>query len=188
MPSKKPTRVAKAARVTTPLRMTGKMVGKGTLAVAACVIAGGMLVAARPQSPPVLTTTPRLDAVPMPVPPAKNVTASNARTAVAGPEPASSAKTATATATATATVSGCLERDGDSFRLKDVSGADAPKARSWKSGFLKKGPAAIEVVDGGRALKLSDQVGRRVSVTGVLAGRELTAQSLRRVAATCSTN
>ena len=35
MPSKKPTRVAKAAKVTTPLRMTGKMVGKGTLAVAA---------------------------------------------------------------------------------------------------------------------------------------------------------
>jgi hypothetical protein len=184
MPSKKPTRVAKAARVTTPLRMTGKVVGKGTLVVAACVIAGGMLVAARPQSQPVLTTTPRLDAVPMPVPPAKNVAASNARTAVAVPESASSAKTATATAT----VSGCLEQDGDSFRLKDVSGADAPKARSWKSAFLKKGPAAIEVVDGSHALKLSDQVGRRVSVTGVLAGRELTASSLRRVAATCSTN
>ena len=184
MPSKKPTRVAKAARVTTPLRMTGKMVGKGTLAVAACVIAGGMLVAARPQSQPVLTTTPRLDAVPMPVTPAKNVAASNARTAVAVPEPASSAKTTTATAT----VSGCLERDGDSFRLKDVSGADAPKARSWKSGFLKKGPAAIEVVDGSHALKLSEQIGRRVSVTGVLAGRELTARSLRRVASTCSTN
>jgi len=182
MPSKKPTRVAKAARVTTPLRMTGKVVGKGTLVVAACVIAGGMLVAARPQSQPVLTTTPRLDAVPMPVPPAKNVAASNARTAVAVPESASSAKTATAT------VSGCLEQDGDSFRLKDVSGADAPKARSWKSAFLKKGPAAIEVVDGSHALKLSDQVGRRVSVTGVLAGRELTASSLRRVAATCSTN
>jgi len=165
--------------------MTGKMVGKGTLAVAACVIAGGMLVAARPQSQPVLTTTPRLDAVPMPVPPAKNIAASNARTAVAVPESASSTTTATATATATATVSGCLERDGDSFRLKDVSGADAPKARSWKSGFLKKGPAAIEVVDGSRALRLSDQVGRRVSVTGVLAGRELTARSLRRVAATC---
>ena len=183
MPSKKPTRVAKAAQVTTPLRMTGKMVGKGTLAVAACVIAGGMLVAARPQSQPVLTTTPRLDAVPMPVPPAKNVAASNARTAVAVPEPSSPANTTTATTTAT--VTGCLERDGDSFRLKDTSGADAPKARSWKSGFLKKGPAAIEVVDGSRALKLSDQVGRRVSVTGVLAGRELTARSLRRVAATC---
>src|ERR1041385_6299580 len=42
-----------------------------------------------------------------------------------------------------ATLAGCLEKSGDSFHLKDTSGADAPKARSWKSGFLKKGAATI---------------------------------------------
>ena len=180
MPSKKSTRVTKAVRPKTPLRMTSEMAVKGTLVVAACVLAGGMLVAARQQSQPLLTTTPRLDAVPLPIASAKSVTVlPNARPAAAVPMSSSPAKTTAAT------ITGCLERDGDSFRLKDASGADAPKARSWKSGFLKKGPAAIDVVNGAPALKLADQVGRRVTVTGVLDGRELTARSLRRVAASC---
>jgi hypothetical protein len=178
MPSKKSTRVTKAVRMKTPLRMTGEMAVKGALAVAVCVIAGGMLVAARQQSQPVLKATSRLEAVPMPVASSQTV-ALNVRPAAVVPVPSSPAKTAAAT------ITGCLQRDGDSFRLKDVSGADAPKARSWKSGFLKKGPAAIDVVDATHTLKLSEQVGRRVSVTGALAGREMIARSLRRMAGTC---
>jgi hypothetical protein len=84
-----------------------------------------------------------------------------------------------------ATIAGCLERDGDSFVMKSVEGADAPKARSWKSGFLKKGTPRIEVVDASNRLKLADHVGHRVSVSGMLADREMQARSLRRVASSC---
>ncbi len=84
------------------------------------------------------------------------------------------------------TITGCLERSDETFRLKDASGDNVPKARSWKSGFLKKGPAAIRVVDGGSRAKLPDHVGQRVTVTGKLVDREMTVRSLQRVAASCS--
>ena len=84
------------------------------------------------------------------------------------------------------TIAGCLERDDKAFRLKNTTGAEAPKARSWKSGFLKKASASIAVVDSGRALPLGDHVGRRVSVTGTLAGREMNARSVRRLSSSCS--
>jgi hypothetical protein len=75
------------------------------------------------------------------------------------------------------TVTGCLERHDETFRLKDTTGADAAMSRSWKSGFLKKRPAPIEVVDSANRLKLTDHVGQRVSVTGVLADREMQVRS-----------
>jgi hypothetical protein len=86
------------------------------------------------------------------------------------------------------TITGCLEQSGDGaevFRLTDTSGADTPKARSWKSGFLKKAPAPIGVVDAAHSLNLSGYVGQRVSVSGRLEDREMQARSLRRVAASC---
>jgi hypothetical protein len=83
------------------------------------------------------------------------------------------------------TITGCLERDDDTFRLKDTTGADAPRLRSWKSGFLKKDSASIGVVDAADGLKLSDHVGQRISVTGLLVDREMRVRSLRRVAASC---
>ena len=81
------------------------------------------------------------------------------------------------------TITGCLERNDETFRLKDTAGADVPKSRSWKSGFLKKGSASIEVVDAAHRLKLPDHVGERVSVTGRLVDREMQVRSLQRVAA-----
>jgi len=83
------------------------------------------------------------------------------------------------------TLTGCLERDKRNFRLKDTSGMEAPKARSWKSGFLKKGSATIDVVDAANRLKLTDHVGERVSVTGRLVDREMSARSLQRIGASC---
>jgi len=83
------------------------------------------------------------------------------------------------------TITGCLERDDEKFRLKDTTGADAPKSRSWKKGFLKRGMAPIEVVDAANRLSLSSHVGQRVSVTGVLVNREMTLRSLQRVSAPC---
>jgi len=84
-----------------------------------------------------------------------------------------------------ATLNGCLERDGEEFRLKDTEGEKAPKARSWKSGFLKKGSPKIDVVDAGNRLKLKDHVGQRVTVSGMLSDREMQARSLKSVAPSC---
>jgi hypothetical protein len=84
------------------------------------------------------------------------------------------------------TITGCLERDDDTFRLKDTDVVTEAKGRSWKSGFLKKGSSSIEVVDESNRLKLADHVGKRVSVTGMLAYREMHGRSVRRVAASCN--
>lgn len=83
------------------------------------------------------------------------------------------------------TVEGCLESDGSTYRLKDTSGLEAPKARSWRTGFLMKRSSTVALVDTTGRLKLGDHVGRRVAATGSLADRELRATALRQVAASC---
>ncbi len=94
--------------------------------------------------------------------------------------------TATAGKASPVTITGCLQAEQYAFVLKNTAGEDVPKARSLKSGFLKKGPAAIEVVDASRRLKLPAHVGQRVSVTGTLVGREMQVRSLQRVASSCN--
>ena len=84
---------------------------------------------------------------------------------------------------AAVTVNGCLENDGGVFRLTDVSGAGAPTSRSWKSGFLRKRPASIEVEDAVGTLSLRNYVGRRVSANGTLTDREMRARAMRVVGA-----
>jgi len=104
------------------------------------------------------------------------------------PEPSVAAEKSIAAALPSSTITGCLEQSGDGaevFRLTDTSGTDTPKARSWKSGFLKKGPAPIGVVDTGHSLNLAGYVGQRVTVSGSLEDREMHARSLRRVATSC---
>jgi hypothetical protein len=81
------------------------------------------------------------------------------------------------------TITGCLERDDETFRLKNTTGDDAPKSRSWKTGFLTKRAATI-VVDASTET-LQRYVGQRVSVTGVLVDRDMQARSVRRVASSC---
>ena len=83
------------------------------------------------------------------------------------------------------TITGCLERDDETFRLEDTSGADAPRSRSWKSAFLKKGSAPVEVVDASKRVQLTNHVGQRVSVTGTLSDGEMQIRSLRRIAESC---
>jgi hypothetical protein len=82
-------------------------------------------------------------------------------------------------------ITGCLQRDVETFRLDTTTGADAPKSRNWKSAFLKRRPVSIEIVDAAHRLELPNQVGQRVSVTGVLVDREMRARSLQRVAGSC---
>lgn len=84
------------------------------------------------------------------------------------------------------TIEGCLERNGESFRLKDTSGTDAPKSRSWKSGFLKKGASTVDVLDASDSLGLANRVGTRVSVTGTLVDKQMQAHAIHRVASSCS--
>jgi hypothetical protein len=83
------------------------------------------------------------------------------------------------------TITGCLALDNDTFLLKDASGTEAPKSRSWKTGFLKKRTSPIALVDTAHTLKLSTQVGRRVAATGVLANGEMRVRVVQRVAASC---
>jgi hypothetical protein len=91
------------------------------------------------------------------------------------------------TKVARVTIEGCLERADDTFRLTDTSGTNAPTSRSWKSGFLKKRPAAIEVRDSVKRVNLASHVGQRVSVTGTLVDRQMRVGSLQPISLSCST-
>jgi len=82
-----------------------------------------------------------------------------------------------------ATITGCLEQQGDRFRLTDANGTDAPKPRSWRFGFLKRGPDAIDLVDAGTTS--AAHVGTRVRVSGILEGHRMHVRSLIRVADSC---
>lgn len=92
-----------------------------------------------------------------------------------GAEPQSESKAVT-------TITGCLENDEGTFQLTDASGSDAPTARSWKSGFLKKRAAQVELVDA-VGLNLRQYTGRRVAVTGTLLERDMRARSVRLIGA-----
>jgi hypothetical protein len=83
------------------------------------------------------------------------------------------------------TISGCLEQDDERFRLKDTAGDDAPKGRSWKSGFLRRSSSTIDVIDQANRHHLPTYVGQRVSVTGTLVEREMQVRSVRIVAISC---
>jgi hypothetical protein len=89
-------------------------------------------------------------------------------------------------ASSAVTITGCLERSDETFRLKDTSGEDAPRARSWKTAFLKKRAASVEVVDASNRLKMDNYVGQRVSLTGTLVEREMHARVLQPIAPSCS--
>jgi hypothetical protein len=139
-------------------------------------------IAATPSATSATATPPR-SAQPSRAKAAAKPTQMSAVTSAPHSEPVTG--TDTRSAAAAVTLSGCLQGGDDSFWLKDTEGADAPKARSWKSGFLTKRSASIQVVDGIDALNLSKYVGQRVAATGTLANRTMQARSLRRVAATC---
>jgi hypothetical protein len=150
------------------------------LLIAVGVAAAVMLSAAlRPGKPAdTVTTDVRSKAVAA----ARASNASDAR--VSKPLPETSPAMATVQQTPV-TLTGCLEQDDDAFRLKDTTGENAPKSRSWKSGFLKKKAASIEVVDAANKVKLPNHVGERVVITGMLVNREMQVRSLQRVAASC---
>ena len=115
-----------------------------------------------------------------PEPQARLVPAS-LRTTESEPEPASPPPPASeqTAAAVPATLAGCLAREENTFWLKDVSGDDAPKARSWKSGFLRKKAPSIELVDRGSGSRLAAYVGRKIETTGALVDHEMHVKTLR---------
>jgi hypothetical protein len=127
---------------------------------------------------------------------APQAAAPSASSDVSAPEPAPKADAArpvAAPATATAraaqptpvSMTGCLQRAGDGFVLKNAEGPAVSKTRSWKSGFLKRSAPSIDLLDTGHAAHLGSHIGQRVAVSGPLADGGLQVQSLRRVAAAC---
>lgn len=86
------------------------------------------------------------------------------------------------------TLTGCLEVsvDSDEFRLSDTEGADAPRSRSWRTGFLKKRPTPVALVEPPDPRGLELQVGKRISATGRLTDRELRVSSVRVVSPSCN--
>ena len=85
------------------------------------------------------------------------------------------------------TIMGCLETSttGDEYRLTDTEGADAPKSRGWRTGFLKKRTVPVALVEAPDRVPLESSVGKRVAATGLLASRELRVSALRVVDASC---
>lgn len=169
--------------------LTSAIGPKATTAVVCVVLAGGLWFGSR-LSAKGKTPTPSVDTeitsvTPAPEAPVRSGTAKahNANVTSATTNPSGATRSARTPST---TIEGCLERNGDTFRLKDTTGADAPKARSWKSGFIKKSPASIDVVDASESLGLANRVGTRVSVTGTLVDREMQAHAIHRLASTCS--
>jgi hypothetical protein len=180
MRSKKPSSLRKFLHRRQSRRFTPGIGAAILVTAGVCVAAAAILVAARQPSQPESMSTSKAQSPREAADPATKKalaqfgTTSTVSKALAH-EPA-----------APVTITGCLERDAGTFRLEKTTGADAPKSRSWKSGFLKKRAASIEVVDAANRLQLPNQVGQRVSVMGVLVDREMRARSLQRVTGSCN--
>lgn len=96
------------------------------------------------------------------------------------PPPAVSASTGTI-GVAPVTITGCLEVSvsDDEYRLTDTEGVDAPKSRSWKTGFLKRRAAPVSLIEPSDRTALRKAVGRRVAATGTLNSHDLRLTGLR---------
>lgn len=143
----------------------------------------------KPATPHRSTNAATLEPAPVPN---RTVTGEPA-TKTASAEPRANAVATAVTASAAAsnedavTLTGCLEAtvDGEEFRLTDTEGTSAPQSRGWRSGFLKKRPAPVQLVglqDKTAALKL---VGHRVVTTGLLDSRELNVRSITSAGQKC---
>lgn len=179
--SKTATSPKKSKASTTSTGFT-RRIGAGAVVFAAmCGIAVLMVMAAR--EPAELAAAATADAQPSSVAVARAKTPAGDVPAASNPVAASAAPSAKIAVPVT--LAGCLQRTGQTLRLKDTTGTDAPKSRSWKSGFLKKGSASVDLVDPSNRLRLANHVGHRVTVTGTLDDGEMRVRSLERVSAVC---
>jgi len=179
MPSKKST-----ASKTSLRRFTGSRTAAIGLIVV-CIGGTAILIAAR-SSEPTSAATASVTTPDAAAPAARPLTPVVKTNVVSAKIAAKPQNAEAATAAEPVTIEGCLVQEDETFRLKNTAGEDAPKGRSWKSGFLHKGSKTLEVVDGRHRLNLARHVGERVSVTGMLDERELQGTTLKRIAESCN--
>ena len=172
----------KFARATKSLHLTREIGATAIVAAVFCVAAGAMLIAVLQAREPAngLTASARSRILPTEIHVIDTPDSANSNVVPEQSAPKAAAEPSPVT------VTGCLEMNNETFRLKNTTGTDAPKARSWKSGFLKKNPASIQIVDAANRVQLPNHVGQRVVVTGTLVDREMQVRSLRRVATSCN--
>jgi hypothetical protein len=95
--------------------------------------------------------------------------------------------TTTAKTQQEATLTGCLRADGTKYMLTDIQGKQAPKGRSWKTGFIAKTAKNVEVTGTSTTLRLKEQVGHKITVVGLKDGdSHLKARTVRQVPGICS--
>jgi hypothetical protein len=193
--AKTPAKSAEAKPVHSNPRMgMTKMVGAGVALVGIAIIAGVVMLAGRDsgERAEAEAVAAQLDSPavqPQAAKPVRAIAGVPGRKTPAKPRPSDAPGTPAAPKTASelpdaVMIEGCLEQSGETFRLKNTTGEDAPKSRSWKSGFLKKGSRPVDVVDWNNRLK--SHVGERVSVSGMFVDGEMHVRSLRRVASSCN--
>jgi hypothetical protein len=187
----RPVRVKNSARARNSMRFPWPISSRAIVLGVTCVVAA---VITASQSGPHADVARAADASMQMAPAGKSVRAPAVQSTAKPAAVVSAAQAAAVDSTAQAevqdmppvTITGCLELDDDTFWLKDTSGvAETPKARSWKSGFLKKRSPRVGVVSAANTLKLPNYVGERVAATGVVMNGEMRARSLRRLAASC---
>jgi hypothetical protein len=88
---------------------------------------------------------------------------------------------------ADSTYVGCLRSEGDGQKLvlTEVGGKDVPQSRNWKTMFVTKKSAKLEVRPAG-TLSLRQHVGQTVQVSGRRVDDRIAARSVKVVGATCS--
>jgi hypothetical protein len=190
MAAKKPIRMKRHARVHQAMRFvrslpTYCLTGKRRMSVAIGLVAFVVMVtfAYSPSAPPANTggrTT--VDSNAKREATRNDTTLASIRDEVSADDAAVAADSA---APGIVTITGCLERSDNQFRLNDTSGMDAPKSRSWKSGFLTRRAAPVTVVPDSNDMQLSKHVGQRVTVTGPLNDRVMLVKTLRRLSTPC---
>ena len=144
--------------------MTRNMKAAGTAALCAILLASVQISTSAQSKTPVKAPAKAAAAKPAPA------KAAPAKAATAKAAPAKAATTTVAVVPVdpnSVTMIGCLESDGNNYRLADVQGNQAPKGRSWKTGFVTKKTKNIDLVGAPASLKLQDHVGRKVSVSGL---------------------
>jgi hypothetical protein len=154
--------------------------------IVVCIVGTAMLIVARSSEPTsaasVVPEEPIVAIAPIEQTPAAKAEKPSAISA----KPISAQTAGAVPGAELATIEGCLVQDADQFQLKNTSGEDAPRVRSWKSGFLHRSSKTIDILDQSQRLNLARHVGERVTITGILDDRELQGTSLKRVAESCS--
>jgi hypothetical protein len=148
------------------------------------------------QTPAVSKARAREHAVPSPSPAVAATRGGESATKTAAAERSTNPSALEATATpdavgqAPVSITGCLETtvDGAEFRLTDTEGVDAPKTRSWRSGFLKKRAAPVQLLEVSDPRGAQKYVGHRVVATGLLTSTEMRVRSLESAGSSCKLN